>query len=107
MYQYLSRRLCIIITTRLQKRSEQCSPVGMGPWGRQCLTLIFQYQDSTLIAFAERHSKLVARKSRDFSQKNRKQPGLLKERSCPGYERYKTRDSFFDQYEMTVGPRDL
>ena len=46
---YLSLRLCIIITTRFQKRSEQCSPVGMGPWRRQCLTLIFQYQDSTLI----------------------------------------------------------
>ena len=49
IYQYLSLRLCTITTTRLQKRSEQCSPVGMGPWDRQCLTLIFQYQDSTLI----------------------------------------------------------
>ena len=49
MYQYLSLRLCTITRTRLQKRSEQCGPVGMGPWGRQCLTLIFQYQDSTLI----------------------------------------------------------
>ena len=31
----------------------------------------------------------------------------LEERSCPGYERYNTHDSFFDQCEMTVGPRDL
>ena len=57
--------------------------------------------------FAERHPKLVARKNRDFSGRTSKLPGLLKERSCPGYERYKTHDSFFDQYEMTVGPRDL
>ena len=50
MYQYLSLRLCIIIKTRLQKRSEQYSPVGWAAsWGRQCITLIFQYQDSTLI----------------------------------------------------------
>ena len=31
----------------------------------------------------------------------------LEERSCPGYERHNAHDSFCDQCEMTVGPRDL
>ena len=31
----------------------------------------------------------------------------LEKRSCPGYERYNAHDSFFDQCEMTVGPRHL
>ena len=61
-----------------------------------------------LTAFAERHPHAIRsqKKSRFFAT-DFQIAWPLEERSCPGYERHNAHDSFCDQCEMTVGPRDL